>query len=390
VDVKVNTTPIALLYVEDDRIDQLAFFNLVEQVQLDYQYRIANSVAEARDLLQTEPFDVIISDFQLGDGTALDILAFQNNIPLIVATGAGNEMVAVQAMKAGAYDYLSKDSEQHYLELLPIVVENVVARRLAERESIELMRERIRRETLQAFIRDASHDLRTPLTTLKTSLYLLTRYVQQLLPLMASPDVSPSEVYATVIKVDDRCKLLVEQEARLEYIITDMLEMVRVDNLDRIELQPCEFNYLIASILQAHQIRAEQNQQMLKFTPHPQGLWVLADQNEMAVILYQLLKNALDYTPKSGLVNVCIFVTGDEEAVLSISDNGVGIAPEELSQIFNRFYRADSSRATPQAGSGLGLPIVKQLVELHHGRIEVESTVGEGSTFRVFLPLWRV
>jgi len=386
----VKSTPIALLYVEDDRIDQLAFLNLVEQVQLDYQYRIANSVAEARDLLQTEPFDVIISDFQLGDGTALDILAFQNNIPLIVATGAGNEMVAVQAMKAGAYDYLSKDSEQHYLELLPIVVENVVARRLAERESIELMRERIRRETLQAFIRDASHDLRTPLTTLKTSLYLLTRYVQQLLPLMASPDVSPSEVYATVIKVDDRCKLLVEQEARLEYIITDMLEMVRVDNLDRIELQPCEFNYLIASILQAHQIRAEQNQQTLKFTPHPQGLWVLADQNEMAVILYQLLKNALDYTPKSGLVNVCIFVTGDEEAVLSISDNGVGIAPEELSQIFNRFYRADSSRATPQAGSGLGLPIVKQLVELHHGRIEVESTVGEGSTFRVFLPLWRV
>ncbi len=386
----VKSTPIALLYVEDDRIDQLAFLNLVEQVQLDYQYRIANSVAEARDLLQTEPFDVIISDFQLGDGTALDILAFQNNIPLIVATGAGNEMVAVQAMKAGAYDYLSKDSEQHYLELLPIVVENVVARRLAERESIELMRERIRRETLQAFIRDASHDLRTPLTTLKTSLYLLTRYVQQLLPLMASPDVSPSEVYATVIKVDDRCKLLVEQEARLEYIITDMLEMVRVDNLDRIELQPCEFNYLIASILQAHQIRAEQNQQTLKFTPHPQGLWVLADQNEMAVILYQLLKNALDYTPKSGLVNVCIFVTGDEEAVLSISDNGVGIAPEELSQIFNRFYRADSSRATPQAGSGLGLPIVKQLVELHHGRIEVESTVGAGSTFRVFLPLWRV
>ncbi|MBK9745136.1 MAG: response regulator [Chloroflexi bacterium] len=116
-------------------MDQLAFLNFVEQVQLGYNRSIWPTVAEASDLLQTEPFDVIISDFQLGDGTALDILAFQNNIPLIVATGAGNEMVAVQAMKAGAYDYLSKDSEQHYLELLPIVVENVVARRLAERGS---------------------------------------------------------------------------------------------------------------------------------------------------------------------------------------------------------------------------------------------------------------
>ncbi|MBK8033097.1 MAG: hybrid sensor histidine kinase/response regulator [Chloroflexi bacterium] len=381
--------PITLLYVEDDRIDQLAFLSLVTREQLGYTYRLASSVSEAKQLLQDEQFDVIIADFQLGDGTALDILAFQNNVPLIVATGAGNETVAVQAMKAGAYDYLSKDSEQHYLDLLPIVVDNVVARRMAERESVELMRERIRRETLQTFIRDASHDLRTPLTTLKTSLYLLSRYVQQLLPMLASPDTNPTEIYATVIRVDDRAKLLVEQEARLEFIITDMLEMVRVDNLEAIDLQPSEFNYLIASIIQSQQPRAEQNQRSVTFTPYPQGVWVRADPNEMAAIVYQLVKNALDYTPKNGTVVVCVSVR-DEEAVLSIKDTGVGIAPEELSRIFNRFYRVDSSRAAAQAGSGLGLAIVKQLVELHHGRIEVESTVGEGSTFRVLLPLWRV
>lgn len=381
--------PITLLYVEDDRIDQLAFLSLVTREQLGYTYRLASSVSEAKQLLQDEQFDVIIADFQLGDGTALDILAFQNNVPLIVATGAGNETVAVQAMKAGAYDYLSKDSEQHYLDLLPIVVDNVVARRMAERESVELMRERIRRETLQTFIRDASHDLRTPLTTLKTSLYLLSRYVQQLLPMLASPDTNPTEIYATVIRVDDRAKLLVEQEARLEFIITDMLEMVRVDNLEAIDLQPSEFNYLIASIIQSQQPRAEQNQRSVTFTPYPQGVWVRADPNEMVAIVYQLVKNALDYTPKNGTVVVCVSVR-DEEAVLSIKDTGVGIAPEELSRIFNRFYRVDSSRAAAQAGSGLGLAIVKQLVELHHGRIEVESTVGEGSTFRVLLPLWRV
>lgn len=381
--------PITLLYVEDDRIDQLAFLSLVTREQLGYTYRLASSVSEAKQLLQDEQFDVIIADFQLGDGTALDILAFQNNVPLIVATGAGNETVAVQAMKAGAYDYLSKDSEQHYLDLLPIVVDNVVARRMAERESVELMRERIRRETLQTFIRDASHDLRTPLTTLKTSLYLLSRYVQQLLPMLASPDTNPTEIYATVIRVDDRAKLLVEQEARLEFIITDMLEMVRVDNLEAIDLQPSEFNYLIASIIQSQQPRAEQNQRSVTFTPYPQGVWVRADPNEMAAIVYQLVKNALDYTPKNGTVVVCVSVR-DEEAVLSIKDTGVGIAPEELSRIFNRFYRVDSSRAAAQAGSGLGLAIVKQLVELHHGRIEVESTIGEGSTFRVLLPLWRV
>ncbi|MBK9745135.1 MAG: hypothetical protein IPO91_00005 [Chloroflexi bacterium] len=76
--------------------------------------------------------------------------------------------------------------------------------------------------------------------------------------------------------------------------------MVRVDNLEAIDLQPSEFNYLIASIIQSQQPRAEQNQRSVTFTPYPQGVWVRADPNEMAAIVYQLVKNALDYTPKSG------------------------------------------------------------------------------------------
>jgi len=125
-----------ILLIEDDRVDQMAFKRFVQEKELPYDYRVAGSVAEAKDILRAEPFDVVITDYLLGDGTAFDIIGFVTGTPVIFVTGAGDEEIAVKAMKAGAYDYLIKDLKHKYLNVLPATAENVIKRKKIE-ESIE-------------------------------------------------------------------------------------------------------------------------------------------------------------------------------------------------------------------------------------------------------------
>jgi PAS domain S-box-containing protein len=122
----MENTRYKILFIEDDKLDQKAFERLVKDEQLPYDYTIVGSLSKAKDILACEQFDIVISDYALGDGTAFDVLDVVKKTPTIIVTGTGNEEVAVRAWKAGAYDYLIKDLERNYLKALPITVENVV------------------------------------------------------------------------------------------------------------------------------------------------------------------------------------------------------------------------------------------------------------------------
>ena len=131
-----------VLLIEDDKIDQMAFERLVKREDLPYDYQIAGSVSEAREVLAAERFDAVLMDYVLGDGTAFDLFGEAKDAPIVMMTGSGDEAIAVQAMKAGALDYLVKDPEGNYLTTLPVTVESVISRRLAE-EELERYRERL-------------------------------------------------------------------------------------------------------------------------------------------------------------------------------------------------------------------------------------------------------
>ncbi len=103
---------IKVLFVEDNRFDQMAFERLVKQDGLPYDYEIAKSIAEARSQLKTRKFDIVITDYYLGDGTGFDIFNLLEDTPVIFVTGAGDEEIAIKAIKEGAYHYLIKDLEQ--------------------------------------------------------------------------------------------------------------------------------------------------------------------------------------------------------------------------------------------------------------------------------------
>ena len=121
-----------VLLIEDDELDQMAFRRFIESEKLLYDYTMVSSISEAQSVLNSEKFDIIITDYTLGDGTALDILDLVKDIPIVLTTGAHDEDVAVKAWKAGAYDYLSKDIEGKYIRAIPKTIENAIKRREIE------------------------------------------------------------------------------------------------------------------------------------------------------------------------------------------------------------------------------------------------------------------
>lgn len=122
----METTQYKVLLIEDNQLDQMAFKRFVETNGIPYDYTIAGSVAEGKHAMSTDRFDIIITDHSLGDGTAIDVLHSAKDMPIIVVTGAGDEETAVNAWKAGAYDYMVKDINQDYLKAIPRTVENAI------------------------------------------------------------------------------------------------------------------------------------------------------------------------------------------------------------------------------------------------------------------------
>jgi PAS domain S-box-containing protein len=115
-----------VLLVEDDKVDQMAFERFIKEEKINYNYKIAGSIAEAKTLIQINDYDIIIVDYMLGDGTGFDILELKLTTPIIMLTGTGSEEIAVKAIKSGALDYMIKDPDRNYFKTLPITVENTI------------------------------------------------------------------------------------------------------------------------------------------------------------------------------------------------------------------------------------------------------------------------
>ena len=154
----MNNANYKVLLVEDNEIERHAFERFIENHELSYDCTIVGSVSEAQRALNSGKFDIVISDHNLGDGTAFNILEFANNTPVIVVTGAGDEETAVKAWKAGAYDYLIKDLDQNYLKAIPITVENAVKHNMVEKK-LELLSGAIRSTEDSVYITDMKGEI---------------------------------------------------------------------------------------------------------------------------------------------------------------------------------------------------------------------------------------
>ncbi len=249
--------------------------------------------------------------------------------------------------------------------------QNITERKLMEQRQFETAVEKERADILQKFLGDASHDLRTPLTIIKTSIYLLRRL-------------------NTADKRVRHLDILTEQSDHLQRLLDDFLSMARLNRAGAGEFnfEPVGINGVLHNILVSHEAVKAQRQQHVVFTAGADLPPLLADEGHLKRALSHLVANALNYTPEGGKIAIQTFQE-DDWLVVRVRDTGVGINAIDLPRIFDPFFRADKSRNPDTGGMGLGLAIVQRIVTAHGGRVEVESTVGEGSVFSVWLPLVR-
>jgi PAS domain S-box-containing protein len=267
--------------------------------------------------------------------------------------------IAVEA-KGRIYD------EQRRLRV--VTLRDLSARKAAEENRIALQVERERNDLLRRFISDASHDLRTPLTVMFSSLHLL----------QATKDAERHTHHLSV---------LTSQVERMRAMIDNLLQITRLERVAAGEMhfQPGDLNALVQDVVETMQSMANVQNVTLTFSPGTLPETCLFDADELRRAVGQIITNAISYTPEGGRVTVRTAAT-DTEVLIEVEDTGIGIPAEEIERIFEVFYRVDASRNSDQGGMGLGLTIAQTIINAHGGQIDVTSTPGAGSTFSVRLP----
>jgi len=246
---------------------------------------------------------------------------------------------------------------------------DVTEHREAAQKQLELAVEKEKVEMLRQFIGNVSHDLKTPLTIINTSLYLLEK---------------SNDPRRRAEKLEE-IRLQAEQ---LDSMIQDLLAMSRLEQASVLDFEPVRLDNLAQEVLRQFHLRFEAKNQTAVIVAENGLLPALGDAGELKRVLCNLFENAINYTPAGGRI-VCTLAASGSSVRLSVSDTGIGIAQEELPHIFDRFYRTPRSRRAVSSGSGLGLAIVKKIVELHAGGIRVESQPNVGTVFHITLPAAR-
>ena len=223
-------------------------------------------------------------------------------------------------------------------------------------------------KTRNQFVSNASHELKTPLTTMKIMLENV----------MYQPDM-PADLRAEFMQDMNH------EIDRLTGIVTDLLTLTKIDaEKGTMKHEPVDMSLLTEEVIRILMPAAAKRGQRLESRIMP-GLQMLGDRSRLSQIIYNLTDNALKYSPDGGMIAVSLREE-DDRLVWRVRDNGIGIPPEDLGHIFERFYRVDKARSRDTGGTGLGLSIVKQLVSMHGGEITVHSEPGRGSEFRVVFP----
>lgn len=221
------------------------------------------------------------------------------------------------------------------------------------------------------FVSNVSHELRTPLTSVKS-------YLEALDEGALSEPVAP-----------DFIKVSLDETNRMMRMVTDLLHLSRIDNATtHLDVELINFTAFITFILNRFdKMRGsdeEKKYELVRDYPIT-SVWIEIDTDKMTQVIDNILNNAIKYSPDGGKITVTMKTT-DDQMILSISDQGLGIPKQDLPRIFDRFYRVDRARSRAQGGTGLGLAIAKEIIKQHKGFIWAKSEYGKGSTFTIVLP----
>jgi len=348
--------------------------------------------------IQSGRFDLTLIDIMMPDISGMELLkqaiTFDPNLVCVIITGYATIELAVQAIKEGAYDFIAKPFDSD--TLLLAVQKGLERRRLSleasrlaqieeEKRALELRTAELEREALErraaeleeldrvksALTLTVAHELRAPVAA-----------IQSYLRLILDGYIPPEDQREYIARAEKR------SSAQLE-LIGDLLDLAHLQDpdleIERGPVNPAESLQEVCELMNS-QAQEKRIRFMVSIPPSEETPVIQANPDHIKQLWLNLVSNAIKYTDEGGAVSVTMEIQ-DEQIVTSVHDTGIGIAPEDVSKIFEEFYRTKAAKEHSQMGTGLGLSLVERIVETYHGYIDVQSKVGEGSTFTVTLPI---
>jgi two-component system sensor histidine kinase/response regulator len=402
-DSKNSPTPLRILLVEDSEHDWLAFRRAFQKSDVSCVITRYTQAEEALDRLEADAasFDLVVTDYKLPGISGLvlcrELLERKVPLPLVIFTGVGTEHLAVEALQAGVDNYVVKDPEQGYLNLLPLVLPDVVQRhgdRQARRRAEEALHQRNREleasnQELDAFAHTVAHDLKNPLAWIVGYADLLEQ----------EHATMPTEV------LRQRLGMIARSGRKMSAIIDELLLLSSVRQAEDVETHPLDMEGIVAQVQERLAPMIEEYQ--TKLVLPAQEAWPVAMGYAPWVeeVWINYLINAHKYGGRPPRVELGFTISDfgfpildspsqesqsaiqnlESKIVFWVRDNGPGIAPEDQVRLFTPFTRLDQVRTR---GHGLGLSIVRRIVERLGGQVGVESrgVPGQGSVFFFTLP----
>lgn len=390
-----------ILIIDDDEVDRLAVQRALKKAGVRLETTEAEDCSSGLDQLQNNTFDCVFLDYRLPDQSGLELLkhaqALQIRVPLIVLTGQGDEQIAVEIMKAGASDYLSKSRVSP--ERLWQVVRNAIRVHRAEqkaeiaykklketnqlllrknrelerqRQQIEMQNQKLAEASRlkSEFLATMSHELRTPMNS-------ITGFSQLLLRPSSQP-LSPQQA--------DMVQRIFSNAQHLLTMLNEVLDFSKIE-AGQVELQLQKFDLaqLVKVTIEELRSLAIDKHLSLESNIKMEDPWVINDPKSIRQILVNLLSNGIKFT-ESGGVWVNVYETNNHYIGLEVKDTGMGIEAEQIPYIFEAFRQVNQTTTKKHYGTGLGLAIVDSIVKLMQARKRVKSEVGEGSTFTIEFP----
>jgi signal transduction histidine kinase len=392
---------LTILIVDDDAVDRLTVRRALRKSGLSVKQVEATTASEAMEHLTTSTFDCVFLDYHLPDQDGLDLIRSLRSkgikIPLIVLTGQGDEQVAVESMKAGANDYLSKSKLvgdrlayilKNAVRIYRAELETSIAYEkiqqtnqllLQQNEELKKQQQHIKIQNLELlkasrlksqFLATMSHELRTPMNAIIGFSQVLLRE-------------SKGDLNAHQRTMLDR---ILSNSKNLLFLVNDILDLSKIE-AGRLELkpEPCDLLQLVeATVAQLRSMADEKNLNIRveNTLPHSRAF---NDSMRVRQVLVNLISNAIKFTERGEIV-VYLSEPDRDGVAIEVKDTGIGIAASNLDHIFELFQQLDQSLNRQYGGTGLGLAITRSLVEMMGGRITVQSELGQGSTFRVDIP----
>jgi signal transduction histidine kinase len=363
-----NSCDPKILVIDDEEIVRESCLRILQNQDLIVE--TAPNGEEGLKLLESFLPDLVLVDLKMPGMSGFEVLeeiyAFDATIVTIVITGFATVSSAVEAMKKGTFDFIPKPFQPEELRL---VVRRGLERRKLVLETIRLRNEKeMLREHFAAIV---SHELKSPLGAVQQNLFVLVDELEEKLD---------EDQLEKMHRLQERIKELINLINTWLRVISVNIDSI-ADQFTKLEIQP-----IIQHAIETVDRQAVRKNITITTNLEEESIYINGDQGTITEAIVNLLNNSIKYTQVDGKVSVEIN-RDKSDICISVIDTGVGIAAEDINFIFADFYRG-KNLPEGERSSGVGLSITKRIVEAHQGSINVESKLGEGSTFTIRLPLY--